>query len=132
MRREESISGKRQPVVLVVDDDTAIRDALAMVLEGHGIQCLEAGNGAHALTLLRGQEIRPDMIVLDLMMPVMSGQQFRRAQLADEWLAAIPTVVLSAAGDLPTADLQVKHTLRKPIDLGGLLTLIRQHVAGVQ
>src|SRR5512146_762639 len=105
--------------ILLVEDDTAIRDALAEVLEGlgHTVRC--AGNGAEALELLAGEEL-PDLIVLDLMMPVMDGFAFREASRRDPRLADIPVMVVSAS-DLTAlrglAELGVAAVLPKPFEL---------------
>src|SRR5437879_6509382 len=85
--------------ILVVEDDTATRDALSLILEAEGFGVMGAANGQEALDQLRGSR-RPDLILLDLMMPVMDGWQFRRAQAQDPALSAIPVVVLSADGNV--------------------------------
>ncbi len=105
--------------ILLVEDDTAIRDALAEVLEGlgHSVRC--AGNGAEALELLAGDEL-PDLIVLDLMMPVMDGFTFREASRRDPRLADIPVMVVSAS-DVTTLrglpELGAAAVLPKPFEL---------------
>src|SRR3954470_12387725 len=86
--------------VLVVDDDPDIRESVRLVLEDEGYEVEEAADGAAALALLRAATTRPDVILLDLMMPVMNGWQFRAAQLADDDLADIPVIVLSADSNL--------------------------------
>src|SRR4051812_42751331 len=74
--------------VLVVDDDPTIRDALHMILEAEGYHVETAANGAEALSCLReGQP--PCLIVLDLMMPVLNGWQFRNLQRQDPALSEI-------------------------------------------
>ncbi len=84
--------------VLVVEDDDDLRGLLTELLEfeGFGVEC--ASNGREALEHLRARDL-PCLIVLDLMMPVMSGAEFRAEQLCDERLARIPVVVVSAASD---------------------------------
>jgi CheY-like chemotaxis protein len=122
------------PLILIVDDDRAIRESLVMVLENEGLQCLMAQNGADALDLLRKAKSRPDLIVLDLMMPVMTGREFRRAQLADHALADIPTLVLSAASDTASQahDMVVTRTLQKPVNLDVLLKAVEHLIPGWQ
>ena len=84
--------------VLVVDDDHQMRDAVVFMLDAYGFEGLQAAHGEDALRILRN---RPDVrvIVLDLEMPVMDGPAFRRVQLGDPDLAAIPVIVLSAHPD---------------------------------
>jgi CheY-like chemotaxis protein len=87
--------------VLVVDDDPSIREALSDLLGDEGYRVTTAPNGAEALNLLRAPgELRPCVILLDLMMPVMNGQQFYAEQQRDPALAAIPIVVISADGNV--------------------------------
>jgi CheY-like chemotaxis protein len=83
-------------------------------------------NGQEALDLLRSG-YRPTLIVLDIMMPVLDGRQFREEQLRDESLASIPVIVVSAAtfADAVTAD----HHVRKPFEVQELLEAIRDSVA---
>src|ERR687885_1579149 len=113
--------------ILVVEDDDAIRGLIADVLRDDGFDVREAANGVDALARLR--EGQPDLIVLDLMMPVMDGWTFveecRRSRACDE----VPIVVTSAAHDLPhTAELLrsfgVRSCLPKPFDVDGLLAIV--------
>lgn len=112
--------------VLVIDDDRGMRDSLAMVLENEGLEAMVATNGAEAMECLRQLSRAPDLIILDLMMPVMNGWDFRSAQLADPQLAAIPTVVLTADTDASRQanELAVSHCLYKPIDVDSLLDVV--------
>jgi CheY-like chemotaxis protein len=114
--------------VLVVEDDGLIRESLLEVLADHGYQVTGAGNGREALTALATSP-RPDVILLDLMMPVMDGRSFRDEQLRDPDLAGIPVVVLSAASDVlrVAADMGVAGVLRKPVTLGALIAELRRH-----
>lgn len=112
--------------VLVVDDDKDLRTTLAHVLADEGYRLLEAANGKEALEKLRSGE-RPDVILLDLMMPLMNGAQFRRVQLEDPALASIPVVVMTAAGGralASIADLAPSQVLEKPVGLDALLQAI--------
>jgi CheY-like chemotaxis protein len=116
------------PRVLVVEDDGLIRESLLEVLADQGYQVTGAGNGREALTALATVP-RPDVILLDLMMPVMDGRSFRDEQLRDPDLAGIPVVVLSAASDVlrVAADMGAAGVLRKPVTLGALLAELRRH-----
>ena len=102
------------PNILVVDDDRDIRDAVSAVLEGEGYEVRCAENGAQALAMMHGP--KPEAIVLDLMMPVMSGWELLQIVHDDRELAAIPIVVLSAV----RAPAGVPH-LAKPVSLDELL-----------
>jgi CheY-like chemotaxis protein len=111
----ERTRGRR---ILVVDDDRDIRDSLALVLETDGYSVTTAANGQEALQLLYSQPL-PSVILLDLMMPVMSGWQLLQVIGKSEQLRPIPIIVLSASDDLPAEG--VACVLRKPFDLGPLL-----------
>jgi CheY-like chemotaxis protein len=115
----------REPaVVLVVDDDHDLRDAVTTLLEEGGFHAVGVCNGREALDLLRSDGARPSAILLDLMMPVMDGLQFREEQLADPDLAAIPVIVMTAHGRSPLDLLRASGFLRKPFAAGALLGLL--------
>jgi CheY-like chemotaxis protein len=118
-------SGKR---VLVIDDDFATREMLSVVLAGDGYRVAAACNGVDALERLRSFE-RPDLILLDLKMPVMDGCAFCRERGRDRELAAIPMLVLSAVADVEEQAAKVGATayLRKPFDPVDLLVAVRKH-----
>jgi CheY-like chemotaxis protein len=111
------------PSVLIIDDDRESREALAEMLTLKGYAVATAANGAEALGYLRAGH-RPRAILLDLMMPIIDGWDFRTEQKRDEALAQIPVIVISAAGRLVDAD----HSLRKPIEIDALLTMLRNVV----
>ncbi len=116
-----------QPLVLIVDDDGPILDSLGEILEEEGYAVALARNGQEALAYLAANA-RPDCILLDVMMPVMNGYDFRRAQLRDPRLAAIPTLLLTAGHvDGRVAELRLSGWLRKPINLPLLLASVQQH-----
>ncbi len=112
--------------VLVVEDDCAIRDVVREILESEGFGVRVAAHGADALAVLRASSPRPRVILLDLMMPVMDGWEFRRALKADPELARIPVVVVSADHMLEQkiASLAVEAWLPKPFELDTLLATI--------
>ena len=83
--------------VLVVDDDPGVRDALAELLASEGYAVAAAENGRVALDLLQAG-LRPCAVILDLMMPVMDGWDFRAAQSQSPSLKEVPVIVITAAG----------------------------------
>lgn len=107
--------------VLVVEDDEGIRDALCDLLESEGFDVFSAIHGRDALEKLRGKGVRPDVILLDLMMPVMDGWAFRSEQQKDPGLADIPVVVITASRQADLASLNPRAFLKKPIDFDELL-----------
>jgi CheY-like chemotaxis protein len=106
--------------VLVVDDDEAIREVVAEVLRDEGYRVTCAENGEQALRELR-QGDPPDLMLLDLMMPVLSGWEVLEELEADERLAALPIVIVSAMAGPAT-----KEHLLKPIDLERLLSTVER------
>ena len=112
--------------MLIVEDDRDTREMLGRFLELEGFEVRTASNGQAALdTLHQHDDVPPCVIILDLMMPVMNGWQFREIQKTDPDLAEIPVVVVTAAGprdDIPsiTAD----AWLSKPVDFDRLLATI--------
>ncbi|SRR5579884_325026 len=122
------MTSSRRPdkCVLVVDDDWQTRYALRMAFEAAGYVVGEAGNGEEALQLLRRGPL-PEVILLDMVMPVMNGWEFRDRQVHDPLLAEIPVVVFSAAYEsAPRAaeSLGVARVLQKPVDCGEALASI--------
>jgi CheY-like chemotaxis protein len=114
--------------VLVVDDDYSVQDAIKDVLEDEGYEVSLAANGLEALKELR-RGGSPCVILLDLMMPVMNGWEFRREQLEDDGLAAIPTVLLTAHGraDENTQELKAAGCIRKPANPGDLIEAVQRY-----
>ena len=80
--------------MLVVEDEDALAKVLAMRLEMEGFEVRRAGDGAEALALVKAQ--RPDIVLCDLMMPVMDGKEFTRRVKSDARLKSIPILILSA------------------------------------
>jgi CheY-like chemotaxis protein len=115
--------------VLVVDDQDDVRDAIATLLETAGYDVSTAEHGRAALDRIKRQGERPCLILLDLMMPVMDGVEFRERQLADPDLATIPVVIVSAFGQHPrtTKVLRAEAYIGKPIDVDMLLENVASH-----
>jgi CheY-like chemotaxis protein len=113
--------------ILVVEDDADIREALVGILRDEGFTVVEAAHGEEGLAQLRAHG--PALILLDLMMPIMNGWQFRQAQLADPAIAGVPVVVISADASVrdKAASLGATAFLRKPIDLDKLLEIVGAH-----
>ncbi len=114
-------TAKKDRHILIVEDDAATREATAVLLVGEGYQVTCAANGQEALDRLRAG-LRPNLIVLDLMMPVLDGWSFRAEQLRDPALADIPVLVCSAVSDLPgrAAPLGAAALLAKPVEFDRL------------
>lgn len=111
--------------ILLVEDDGDLRDAMADTLEESGYSVAAVSNGLECLEWLREAERPPSLILLDLMMPVMDGWQFRIEQLKDPKLAGIPVVILSAMAS-PAGNDGVEH-LKKPVKLQPLLALVARY-----
>ena len=113
--------------VLVVDDDEEIRGTLGAVLQAEGFDVLEARNGLHALQQLLLHPL-PDLILLDMMMPVMTGFEFLSMQQEDPRICAIPVVAVTVHAKV--AEIRgVRRLVRKPFDLDELLLVIREVLA---
>ena len=117
-----------QPTVFIVEDDTDTREMLAKFLELEGFSVAVAANGKQALESLR-QGTTPSVILLDLMMPVMDGWEFRKLQVEDPDLRDIPTIVVSAAGRDRLAKVSADAYLSKPVDMDELLARVSEFCA---
>ena len=113
-------------LVLLVDDDQGIRDALSELLRDEGFSVATAANGEEALSWLRAERPTSCIVVLDLMMPVMGGSDFLRAKRADATLTGLPVLVLTATGaPLPIDQMaDIKGRLAKPIVLPDLMAAL--------
>jgi two-component system, chemotaxis family, chemotaxis protein CheY len=123
------LTGPDLTTVLVVDDDPGILDVLEQALDAEGYRVVMASNGREALRQV--SERRPDIMLVDLMMPVMDGWEFVRHCRADGQVAQTPVIILSAARNVDQAahDLGVQAVISKPFDLDTLLDLIAAHTA---
>jgi CheY-like chemotaxis protein len=118
---------RAEPTILVVEDDADIREAIADVLEAQGYRVVTAANGQEGLARLH--EIRnPDLILLDLMMPVMDGTEFLVALRGSDVLGTVPVVVLSAwSGEAgPEVESMTAGFVKKPISLDALLEVVER------
>ena len=114
-------------MILVVEDDPDVLALIEGLLTAEGFRVSTAGDGLEALTAARRE--RPDVIVLDLMMPRMNALQFRAEQRRDAGLRDIPLVCLSGASEAGTLayELGTDDCLPKPFDHDVLLRVVRKH-----
>jgi CheY-like chemotaxis protein len=112
--------------VLVVDDDPDVRELLRVALRSEGYHVAGVGNGREALNHLRSHA-DTCMILLDLMLPIMDGTDFRSTQLQDRSLAWIPVILMSGASDSDrrARELGVRALVRKPLDLDEVKRALR-------
>jgi CheY-like chemotaxis protein len=127
-RTDDLSPAEARRVVMVVDDDNEIREALADVLADRGYAVIEACDGQQALERL-ATERRPDAILFDLWMPVMDGWQLLQALLDDPSLSHIPRVILTAARGQKAKELNVVEVLTKPVRLEQMLGLVERLTA---
>ena len=129
-RREVGSSTARKPLVMVVEDHDFAREAVAALLSMTGYDVIEASDGREALaTLAKGP--RPDVILLDLTMPVMDGWEFMKRQRRDWKLATIPTIVVSGVPSHDPRCLQMPlvRFLPKPYTSEQLIAAISAEIA---
>jgi CheY-like chemotaxis protein len=114
--------------ILIIDDDSSIREMLRLFLELKGYTVASAINGRDALDYLGRSSELPQLILLDLMMPVMSGAEFRAAQRQNPAFAEIPVALVSADANLRDSApfLNAEAYLPKPIDFDLLLTIVQR------
>jgi DNA-binding response OmpR family regulator len=115
-------------VILVVDDDADLRELLAELLTKEGYQVLTASNGKEALALLRDPDPTPSLILLDLMMPVMSGWEFLERVASDRTVTSVPIIVMSAylsvSRMLENVGIPPNLRIQKPFEPRVLLDLV--------
>ncbi len=121
-------SRSRNAKILVVDDDAGIRDLLREVLLDSGYDVELAANGADALAAVRSAP--PTLVLMDLMMPILSGFEATTALKRDATTAAIPIVAMSAGRTLESlgSTLPVDDYVSKPFDLTRLLAILERHI----
>lgn len=115
--------------ILVVEDDQDVRDTILDLLSDEGVPAAGMADGASALRFLQAAPVKPNLILLDLMMPGVNGAEFRRLQMQDPALANIPVVLLSADVTTESASrsMQAAGYLRKPVKLVQLLEVVQRY-----
>jgi CheY-like chemotaxis protein len=110
--------------VLVVEDDEDAREAMVALLQMKGYRAVPAANGQEALDYLNKAPV-PDLIILDLWMPVMDGWHFREEQIKIPRLKGVPVIVVTALSD--RTDIDVDEIIIKPVDVDLLLNKVEQY-----
>jgi len=110
--------------ILVVDDERPVREFLAEILQEAGRQVLQAAHGREALAVLQVEQ--PELIIADIMMPILGGVELCRRVKADPGASAIPVILMSSTVK-PPADLGgAEAFVHKPSGLGGIDKLVRR------
>jgi two-component system chemotaxis response regulator CheY len=125
LTREKVACPQSEPArtVLIVEDDDITRDLLGILLRRAGYQVALAADGQEALDVLT-HDLKPDLILLDMMMPRLDGWGFLEAKARRPSLGAVPVLISTALGDLNrdrAASLGAIGVLHKPIDIASLL-----------
>ena len=113
---------------MLVEDDLDISETIQTIFEEENYKLKSVFNGKEALDYLASTEQMPVLILLDVMMPLMNGYEFRIAQLQDPKIAKIPTILLSAAGNIKDLKkLNFNDFLKKPLELETLLAVVKKY-----
>lgn len=111
--------------MLIVDDDEDAREILADLVRRAGYSVVTANDGFEAIDAL--ERCRPELLLLDVVMPRMDGAAFRQKQRQNRDWITIPTIVMTGVAEEPTLDVAVEDTLRKPIAPSVLLDIVARH-----
>jgi signal transduction histidine kinase len=122
MQAHGALGGRR---LLLVEDDGELRSSLSELLLSDGYEVVEASNGSEALDCLR-RAPAPDLILLDLMMPVKDGWQFRVEQKRDPAIASIPVVAFSADDTPKAVAIDAEAYIKKPFQYNSLVETVRR------
>jgi two-component system chemotaxis response regulator CheY len=119
--------GNLPPYIMVVDDEHALVDMVASLIEDLGMRTMIATNGQEALTSLRQIQGAPALILSDVMMPKMNGIELTNAVKHDPLLKNVPVILMSAAGR-PIGTSVADGFIHKPFDLDLLLDIIERYI----
>lgn len=130
---KETIANKSQvkKKLLVVEDSKDFQLLLKKLFSSEGYEVETASNGLEALEKIRSQTRLPNLILLDLMMPVMNGSDCYKELQLDSGLASIPVVVMTAHGDKQPLESNVNSPefVRKPFDMKKLIEIVKKRVS---
>lgn len=112
--------------ILLVDDDPDVRELTAEILRESGYDVVEAEDGERALAALAAMPTPPALVLLDLIMPVMTGQQMLHEMRALPRLSEVPVVALTAGGFRPADVPDAQDVVRKPASVAVLLEVVEQ------
>ena len=115
--------------ILVVDDERDAREVLRTYFEIHGFEVAEAGDGHEAVE--KALEARPDLVIMDMSMPLMDGVHSARTMRHHEDLRAVPIIALTAFGSFykrRAIDAGCNEVLAKPVDFGRLGPVVEEHL----
>jgi CheY-like chemotaxis protein len=112
--------------ILIVDDEKPVRRFLVEALKHEGHHVLEAWHGRHALDLMARTSTRPDLVISDVMMPIVGGVELCKTLKADRATADIPVVLMSAAHPRASMGAGADAVIAKPFDLDTLDALVRK------
>jgi CheY-like chemotaxis protein len=113
-------------LVAIIEDDAEFRNMLRELLEEEQYRVVAVSNGAEALSALRGDTL-PNVILLDVSMPVMDGFDFLRHRNDDPRLATVPVVLVTNAKPHERPTVGVSDVVRKPIDIDEILFAIKRY-----
>ena len=116
----------RRCLVAIIEDDSEFRTMLRELLEEERYRVIAMANGAEALEMLRGDSM-PDVILLDVSMPIMDGFDFLRHRNADPRLSTVPVVLVTNAKPHERPTVGVSDVVRKPIDIDEILLAIKRY-----
>jgi CheY-like chemotaxis protein len=112
--------------ILIVDDEKPVRQFLVTAFEQEGHRVLEAWHGRHALHIIASSDTRPDLVISDVMMPLVGGVELCRTLKADPATADIPVVLMSAAPQRASSSAGADALIGKPFDLDALDALVHR------
>jgi CheY-like chemotaxis protein len=119
-------ASSRRCLVAIIEDDSEFRNMLRELLEEERYRVVAMANGAEALEILRGDTM-PDVILLDVSMPIMDGFDFLRHRNADPRLSTVPVVLVTNAKPHERPTVGVSDVVRKPIDIDEILFAIKRY-----
>ena len=117
-------------LILIVDDEVAIAEVIGMFLQSEGHRVVVTGNGMEALS--RALHEQPDLIITDVMMPVLDGLALCRTVQRDPRLQWTPIILMSAAREVHDEECRALALLHKPFEIPDLLALVNRALDGAR